>query len=117
MAQAGGHGALTSVLISHQFTVLTAAELKTPAKIAQWATNALYAYNSNPDFAKSQAPLTRGLGPGVGATLDLYGLESAYPGASTHQSDVLRCEYGRYEGESRYRLADWPHRSLWLEWC
>ena len=79
MAQAGGHGALTSVLISQQFTVLTAAELKTPAKIAQWATDALYAYNSNPDFAKTQPLLTRGLGPGVGGTLALYGLETAYP--------------------------------------
>ena len=79
MAQAGGHGALTSVLISQQFTVLTAAELKTPAKIAQWATDALYAFNSNPDFAKSQPLLTRGLGPGVGGTLALYGLETAYP--------------------------------------
>ena len=54
MAQAGGHGALTSVLISHQLTVLTAAELKTPAKIAQWATDALYAYNSNLEFARTQ---------------------------------------------------------------
>ena len=70
---------MTSVLISHQFTVLTAAELKTPAKIAQWATNALYAYNSNPEFAKTQPLLTRGLGPGVGGALALYGLETAYP--------------------------------------
>ena len=70
---------MTSVLISQQFTVLTAAELKTPAKIAQWATDALYAYNSNPDFAKTQPLLARGLGPGVGGTLALYGLETAYP--------------------------------------
>jgi hypothetical protein len=44
MAQAGGHGALTSVLVSQQLTVLTAAELRSPAQIAKWATAALYAY-------------------------------------------------------------------------
>ena len=79
MAQAGGHGALTSVLVSQQFTVLTAAELRSPAQIAKWATAALYAYTSNPEFAKIQPLLTRGLGPGVGDTLALYGLETAYP--------------------------------------
>jgi hypothetical protein len=56
MAQAGGHGALTSVLpvISQQFTVLrvTAAELKTPAKIAQWATDALYCSGFGNQFCR-----------------------------------------------------------------
>ena len=79
MAQAGGHGALTSVLVSQQFTVLTAAELRSPAQIAKWATATLYAYTSNPDFAKTQPLLTRGLGPGVGGTLALYDMETAYP--------------------------------------
>ncbi len=66
MTQAGGMMRWpTSVLFSHEFSVLTAAELKTPGKIAQWATDAI-AYNSNPDFAKLQPILTRGLGPGVG---------------------------------------------------
>jgi hypothetical protein len=66
-------------LVSQQFTVLTAAELRSPAQIAKWATAALYAYTSNPDFAKTQPLLTRGLGPGVGGTLALYDMETAYP--------------------------------------
>jgi hypothetical protein len=66
MTPAGGNDALASVLISHQFGVLTAAELNTPRKLAQWATDALHAYNSTQDFAKPQPILTRGLGPGAG---------------------------------------------------
>jgi hypothetical protein len=83
-ALAGGHGALTSVLVLHQFTVpargLTAAELRSPAQIAKWATAALYAYTSVPiQTLRKPSPFSL-VAWDLGGTLALYdGVETAYP--------------------------------------